>query len=89
MRGFYAGARRYGRHAEVPHPGLIEVIAVVEAPGEKEWIGMATCAGPADDGQALYVIYLHAHVGTLPGYWTLVEGEFRPAQRSAPVAWEA
>jgi hypothetical protein len=80
MKGYYAGARRLGRHAEAEHLGLIEFIPVVEAPGEIEWIGMAMSASRADDDQSLYVIHLRNHEGRLPGHWILVDGEFQPAQ---------
>ena len=43
---------------------------------------MAMSVYPADDGQALDTIYQRGHVGTLPDYWALVDGEFRPAQWS-------
>ena len=80
MKGYYAGTRRLGRHAEAQHAGLIEFIAVVEAPGEIEWIGMALLACRAHDDQSLYVIHLRNHEGGLPGYWILVDGQFQPAQ---------
>jgi hypothetical protein len=80
MKGYYASTRHLGRHVEVQHPGLIEVIEVVETPGEIEYIGMAVLACRADDGQPLYVIHLRDYDGALPGYWILVDGEFQPAQ---------
>ena len=80
MKGYYAGTMRLGRHAEAKRPGLIEFIAVVEAPGDIEWIGMAILACGADDDQSRYVIHLRNPEGALPGYWILVDGKFQPAQ---------
>jgi hypothetical protein len=78
MRGYYAGARHRGRHAEAEHPRGIEFIAVVDAPDAIEWIGMAVAACPAADEQDLYVIHLRDHERELPGVWALVDGRFSP-----------
>jgi hypothetical protein len=80
MHRYYAGTRGHGRHAEREHPGGIEFITVVEIPGEIERIGIAASVGRADDGQSLYAIYMRGHAGALPGQWTLVDDEFRPAR---------
>jgi hypothetical protein len=77
MRGYYAGPRHRGRHAEAEPPRGLEFIAVVEAPDAIEWIGMAVAAGPAADEPDFYVIHLRDHERELPGVWALIDGQFR------------
>jgi hypothetical protein len=79
-RGYYAGTRHRGRHSEAEPPQGLECIAVLEAPGAIEWIGMAVAAGPAAAERALYVIHLRDHERELPGVWALVEGQFQPRE---------
>jgi len=83
MRRYYADARSHGARAEALHTGLGDFIPVVAAPGAVERIGVAMSACPGDGGRTLYTIHLGRSGGTLPGYWTLVEGQFLPADPGA------
>ena len=57
----------------------IEFITVIDAQGAVEWVGVATHSGRTDTGQDLYVIHRRGHDRALPGYWTLDDGRFMPA----------
>jgi hypothetical protein len=62
----------------VTYRRVIGSIAVLEAPDNHLLVGKASCQGWDENGLAVFVLTVRGNA--LPGFWVIIDREFRPVQ---------